>query len=158
MLAAVATVYRVTAWSLDSPVLRRALRGRCFRGPTLGGALLLAAATVAILWLLGAELLSGAAVFFGGMIFLFGGAGLLFLDLVVEDLRDIFSALAGKLYAYRPFESWQQADTSSATNQCLPQPNCRHQQRRCGSEPQPCGAGVSRPWRTADWQRSHQRR
>ncbi len=159
VLSAAGLVYRVTAWSLDSPVLRRAIRNRRFNRATcagLGGVLL---ATLAHVCLLAPHQASGASVFFGGMIFLFGGAGVLFLDLVIEDLRDICATFTAGRRAHGPFEPWTEPQPRPAAGNCLPRPRACTADLRCGALPRPCDSGVlSNPWRPADWRRTGQRR
>lgn len=153
LLIVAGLLYRAVAWSLDSPVLRRAARGRLRSKTTLLGLGLTAAATGATLWLLGVRRLDGAAVFFGGMTFLFGAAGALFLDLVVRDLREM---LAGRL---RPADPFEDGRTPQSGSRCgPPQPTCGDE-RRCAAAPRPCGSGgFVTPLRPADWPHSRQPR
>jgi hypothetical protein len=154
VLIAVGLLYRAAAWSLDSPVLRRAARGRLRSKTTLLGLGLIAAATAATLWLLGVRRVDGAAVFFGGMIFLFGGAAVLFLDLIVRDLREM---LAARLKPAEPFENGTKP--SQHGWRCgPPQPTCVDE-RRCAAARRPCGSGgFVTPWRPADSPHSGQPR
>lgn len=164
-LIAAASVYRVAAWSIDSPVLRRAVRSRA-AAKSLGLVLgLTGVLTVAALWFLGVRQVNGASLFFGGMIFLFGGAGMLFLDLLIEDLREIFAALATRLQNQNPFDGWPE-ETFRAQKAQEPQPDeslrlarpCADQPR-CAATPRPCDSGIlRRAWRQSDWQRIHLRR
>jgi hypothetical protein len=157
LLIAAGLLRRAVAWSLDSPVLRRAARERLLSKAALIGLSSTAAATVAALWLLGVRHVDGAAIFFGGMIFLFGGAAALFLDLIVKDLREMRAAPPGRLapldlFASLPRPSQRGARCGLESRTCV-------DERRCAAAPRPCGSGgFVTPWRLADSPHSRQPR
>lgn len=155
MLITAATGGRVALWSFSSPVLRRALRGRLASKSLWAGLALTLLVTAGALWLLGARKLDGASLFFGGMIFLFGGGAWVFLRLVLDDVRETFAPFVDQLPTANPFAP-EVEPTLVPSCSAAERMNCRSE-RHCMEAPRACGSAPARlPWRQADWQRTGQ--
>lgn len=156
MLGIGLVAFRSMAWSCDSPVLRKAMRNARFSRNVYLGLGVTACVVTWVLFRFGDGQLSAATLVFGAMFSLFGAAGVLFVSLVMQDVREVFIAMAASWVRNESFVHWNDRPRCHAANR--PERTCLNL-RTCQRDVRPCGSGgFSIPWRPADRQRNRQRR
>lgn len=136
LLTSVALLYRSLRWSLDSPVLRRALRSQKFSRLTWAGIVLVTLASVTVLFQMGARAIAPETLFFAGMMMLFGWLGVMFASLLLEDVREVFYVATGRLKS--PLQRWREPSDPEHLSRdeheprCRATPTCHEQFAACG--------------------------
>ncbi len=150
--AAVAlSMVRGLVWSIDSRLLRAALRRRPGRGMLVSQLLVLSLT----LWLLqgyGSLGWSLAGCTATAAVLMFAATGVLLAQLVLSDLRETFLPVLSRFYNLGEAPRWQrdgewEESLEWVTRQC-------REQRRCADSVEPCGASATRPKRRVDLQRT----
>jgi len=154
-------VYRTLRWSLDSPVLRAALRKSAFGWGTKAGIAAAVGIAAVLLYHLAGGQFSAAVAFFAGLFLLLASAAVLFCGFLLQDIRELFLYLSRRESGTLSISQWWRTieDKSPRLEEAGcplkhpdPLPLCHRQPSRCAaSGPQPAS------W-TADWRRSRQRR
>jgi len=157
--------YRCLAWSLDSPVLRRAWRHRRFGWGIKGGIAAASTASLYLLHVLGADPFTPATFFFGGMFLLLASAGVLFCSFLVQDVHELFR------YFLRPrnvrldmLQVEARAEEPELDGEFLwPAAHCpaqrEQEESRCVRQPRRCSATWElAPSRHVDWRPTRQHR
>lgn len=154
MTAAAALGYQALGWSLDTPVLRRAMRC-AYRAASTWASLALGLTCGGwASYRLGDAQLSGANVAFSSVLALFGIAAGLLCVVVAEDVGEMVQRRTPRLGAHR-----RGCMASLARRSCLAEsPRSCGPDRRCCVVTAPCGAApmLSHSWRPADRQRTGQ--
>jgi hypothetical protein len=157
MLASAVIVYRSLRWSMDTPVLRRALRTQRFGWFTWAGMAVVVVGAIALLYQLGARSLDPSTLFFAGMLLLFGSLGVMFTSLLLEDVREVFYVITGRVSS--PLERWREPKPDRLDTPVLETPPKCGRELTCVESHTPCGSGgVTPARRKSDRRRSSQHR
>lgn len=127
-------------WAFDSPVLRRALRGRRFGTSIWLGWAAVTVGITRLIWSLGERHLNLSSLLVGSLLLVLGYAGVLLAALVVEDLREIFLVVAGKLRGNVPLDQWSEPSADEeqaerircAVSEAMAARHCVDSTHRCG--------------------------